>query len=109
MRKAYLRDVVFLKQIMIDMFKDEDRREVMAQYESMLPSLDMRQVRTIRAAAMYPHTAPTPHPPHTGLPGLPGLPGHSNALMRTHVDARRSNRGRRRRPPSRSGPTRLPI
>ena len=43
-RKAYLRDVVFLKQIMVEMFNDEDRREVMAQYESMLPSLDMRQV-----------------------------------------------------------------
>ena len=44
MRKSYLRDVVFLKQIMMEMFNDEERKVVMEQYQSMLPSLDMKQV-----------------------------------------------------------------
>ena len=44
MRKSYLRDVVFLKQIMMEMFNDEERKAVMDQYQSMLPSLDMKQV-----------------------------------------------------------------
>ena len=42
-RKSYLRDVILLKQVMSEMFNDEERKAVMAQYESMIPSLDMRQ------------------------------------------------------------------
>ena len=48
-RKAYLRDVVFLKQIMMEMFNDEERVAVMEQYQSMLPSLDMKQAFQPRA------------------------------------------------------------
>lgn len=42
-RKSYLKDVILLKQVMLEMFNDEDRMAVMAQYESMIPSLDMKQ------------------------------------------------------------------
>ena len=42
-RKSYLKDVILLKQIMFEMFKDEERKAIMAQYETMIPSLDMRQ------------------------------------------------------------------
>ena len=42
-RRSYLRDVVFLKLKMNEFLKQHEKAELIAEYDSMLPSLDLRQ------------------------------------------------------------------
>ena len=48
-RKYYLRDVITVKYILRDVLSDTEREAVMKQYDSRLPSLDLRQALIIHA------------------------------------------------------------